>query len=168
MNNNTYYKSCQSCGRPQTFCKGECCGKSPKGCECQEYGCKHNACIREVNPDCPYTAVIPSVTVDAITNIKDLADCFVHVSNINTTFYIDDKHRIITTWAGTVEMDWPTDMTIEEFEQWLLDNELGLRAQHLYLKGINQDTNQAFIDDFYYDKTGAPFFAGEFEPITGE
>lgn len=65
----------------------------------------HNACIRNVEPSCPYTAVIPSVTVDDISNIKDLADCFVHVVNINTTFYIDDKHRIMTIWAGPLYID---------------------------------------------------------------
>jgi hypothetical protein len=40
-----------------------------------------------------------------VNNLKDLADCFVHVANINTTFYIDDKHRITTVWAGPVDID---------------------------------------------------------------
>lgn len=136
MNDNTYYKSCQSCGRPQTFCKGECCGK-PQGCCCREYGPKVQGCIRQVAPKCPYEAVIPSITVDTVENIKNLADCFVHVADINTTFYIDDKHRIITTWAGPVEYD--------NYD--LAANPLGLRSQ--------------FLIDFanergaYYDKTGA-------------
>lgn len=99
---NTYYKSCTKCGRPQTICKGECCNKT--GCQCKEYGCKHKACIRVKDPDCPYEAVIPMVTVENIDNIKGLADCFVHVSSINTTFYIDDKHRIMTTWSGLVSV----------------------------------------------------------------
>lgn len=169
MNREEYYKPCTKCGRPQTYCRGECCGKAPKGCQCQEYGCKHNACIREINPDCPYTAVIPSVVVEDISNLKDLADCFAHVSNINTTFYIDDKHRIILVWAGPVEMDWPSDIITPEQElQYVLDNALGLRAQHLYLRGINQDTNHAFITAFYYDKTGKPFHVGTFEEVTEE
>lgn len=106
MEDNAYYKSCTKCGRPQTICKGKCCKKPRCGCdcECREYGCKHAACIREKNPTCPYEAVIPSVTTEDISGIDKLADCFVHVSNINTTFYIDDKHRIITTWAGMVEV----------------------------------------------------------------
>ena len=99
---NEYYKSCTKCGRPQTICKGNC---KPQGCQCKEYGCKHNACIRQVDPTCPYTAVIPSITVESISNLNDLADCFVHVNDINTTFYIDDKHRITVTWAGPVEAD---------------------------------------------------------------
>lgn len=137
MNDNTYYKSCSKCGRPQTFCKGDCCGEQHKGCNCQEYGPKVGGCIRQISPKCPYKAVIPSVTVDTAENLKDLADCFVHVSDINTTFYIDDKHRIITTWAGPVEYN---NYDLEA-------NPLGLRSQ--------------FLIDFanergaYYDKTGA-------------
>ena len=102
MNNDTH-TPCTKCGRPMSYCKGNCCGK--KGCQCKEYGCKHNACIRQIDPTCPYTAVIPSITVESVNNLKDLADCFVHVANINTTFYIDDKHRITTVWAGPVDVD---------------------------------------------------------------
>ena len=120
---NTYYKSCTKCGRPQTICKGECCNK-PKcgGCECREYGCKHNACIREKNPDCPYQAVIPTLTVEDVSGLKNLADCFVHVSNINTTFYIDDKHRMMITWAGPVE--------VRDYDY--QNNPLNLRSQVVY------------------------------------
>lgn len=117
---NTYYKSCTKCGRPQTLCKGECCNKT--GCQCEEYGCKHKACIRVKDPDCPYEAVIPMVTVENIDNIKSLADCFVHVSSINTTFYIDDKHRMTITWAGPVEADG------YDYE----NNPLNLRSQTVY------------------------------------
>lgn len=134
---NTYYKSCTKCGRPQTLCKGECCNKPNKcGCGCREYGCKHNACIRERNPECPYTAVIPMVTVDNVSNLKDLADCFVHVSSINTTFYIDDKHRMTITWAGPIEVN-DYDYTT---------NPLGLRSQMVY----------DFKNDraIYFNKTG--------------
>lgn len=137
MNNDTYYKSCTKCGRPQTICKGECCNK-PKcgGCQCREYGCKHNACIREKNPECPYTAVIPAVTVEHVSNLKDLADCFVHVSDINTTFYIDDKHRMMITWAGPVEVD--------DYDY--ANNPLGLRSQTVY-----DFENNRMV---YYNKTG--------------
>lgn len=50
-------------------------------------------------------AVIPAITVADMTGIKNIADCFVHVANINTTFYVDDKHRLMITWAGPVEYD---------------------------------------------------------------
>lgn len=63
-----------------------------------------NGCIREKQPGCPMQAVIPSVTVESIEGIKNLADCLVHVSDINTTFYIDDKHRPIITWAGPIDI----------------------------------------------------------------
>lgn len=126
MNDNTYYKSCSKCGRPQTFCKGECCGKS-QGCQCQEYGPKVCGVIRPGQPDCPYQAVIPSLTVESVSNLKDLADCFVHVSDINTTFYIDDKHRITTIWAGPVERN-NYDYS---------ENPLNLRSQAVFDKTNN-------------------------------
>lgn len=67
-------------------------------------------------------AVIPAVTVEDVSGIKNLADCFVHVANINTTFYIDDKHRMMITWAGPVEAD------NYDYE----NNPLGLRSQMVY------------------------------------
>jgi len=76
------------------------------------------------------------MVVEHADNLKDLCDTFVHVSDLNTTFYIDDKHRTIITWAGPVEYD--------NYD--LATNSLGLRSQ--------------FLIDFanergaYYDKTG--------------
>lgn len=135
MNDETY-TPCTKCGRPMAYCKGQCCGQ-PKGCSCQEYGPMKAGCLREIEPSCPYQAVIPTLTVEDKSNLKDLADCFVHVSNINTTFYIDDKHRTIVTWAGPVEYD-----------NYDLDaNTLGLRSQFL----IDHANDYAA----YYDKTGA-------------
>lgn len=134
MNNDTY-TPCTKCGRPQSYCKGNCCGQR-KGCQCQEYGCKHNGCIRPIKPECPYEAVIPLVTVETTSNLKDLADCFAHVSSTNTTFYIDDKHRMTITWAGPVEVD-DYDYT---------NNPLNLRAQTVY----DFQNNRAI----YYNKSG--------------
>ena len=134
MNDETY-TPCTKCGRPMAYCKGQCCGQ-PKGCGCREYGPMKKGCIRQIEPSCPYEAVIPTLTVEDKSNIKDLADCFVHVSNINTTFYIDDKHRMIVTWAGPVEYD-----------NYDLDaNTLGLRSQFLI------DKTGGYVA--YYDKTG--------------
>lgn len=62
-------------------------------------------CFRVQQPKCPFVAVIPTLTVEDITGVKGLADCLVHVSNINTTIYIDDQHRYITTYAGPVFAD---------------------------------------------------------------
>lgn len=135
MNDETY-TPCTKCGRPMAYCKGQCCGQ-PQGCSCQEYGPMKAGCLREIEPSCPYQAVIPTLTVEDKSNLKDLADCFVHVSNINTTFYIDDKHRTIVTWAGPVEYD-----------NYDLDaNTLGLRGQFLI------DKANGILA--YYDKTGA-------------
>ena len=136
MNNDETYTPCTKCGRPMAYCKGQCCGKT-KGCQCKEYCGKVCGAIRPGEPHCPYQAVIPSLTVESVSNLKDLADCFVHVSDINTTFYIDDKHRIMTTWAGPVEVD--------DYDY--ANNPLGLRSQMLY----DFQNNRAV----YYNKSGA-------------
>lgn len=136
MNNDETYTPCTQCGRPMSYCKGQCCGKT-KGCQCQEYGPKVCGAIRPGEPKCPYQATIPSLTVESVSNLKDLADCFVHVSDINTTFYIDDKHRPVITWAGPVEID--------DYDY--ANNPLGLRSQMLY----DFQNNRAI----YYNKSGA-------------
>lgn len=81
-------------------------------------------------------AVIPAITVEDVSGIKNIADCFVHVSNINTTFYIDDKHRMMITWAGPVEAN---DYDYE-------NNPLNLRSQTVY----DFSNNRAV----YYNKIG--------------
>lgn len=134
MNDDTYTK-CTKCGRPMRYCKGQCCGK-PRGCNCKEYGPAVCGVIRQRQPECPYTSVIPSITVDNASNLKDLCDTFVHVADINTTFYIDDKHRTIITWAGPVEYD--------NYD--LATNTLGLRSQFL----VDFENHRGA----YYDKTG--------------
>lgn len=136
MNNDETYTPCTSCGRPMAYCKGQCCGKT-KGCQCKEYCGSTCAAIRPGEPKCPPQAVIPSLTVESVSNLKDLADCFVHVSDINTTFYIDDKHRITTTWAGLV--------SVEDYD--FDANPLNLRSQIAY----DAKNDKAAI----YDKQGA-------------
>lgn len=68
-----------------------------------EYGETVPGCFRAVKPKCPFVAVIPSITVEDKSGMKNIADALIHVANINTTFYIDDKHRITKVWAGPVE-----------------------------------------------------------------
>lgn len=101
-----------------------------------EYGPQVPACLKPEQPKCPFTAVIPAITVEDKTGLKNLSACLVHVANINTTFYIDDKHRMMITWAGPVEYD-----------NYDLDaNTLGLRSQFL----IDHANDYAA----YYNKTG--------------
>lgn len=76
-----------------------------KNIEFSEYGKKVPGAFRPGEPKCPFIAVIPTLTVENITGIKGLSDCLVHVADTNTTYYIDDKHRITITWAGPVEAD---------------------------------------------------------------
>lgn len=59
-------------------------------------------CIRVQHPRCPFVAVIATETVKTIDIAKGLADCLVHVTDINTTFYIDAQHRFVRTFAGPV------------------------------------------------------------------
>ena len=164
MDKKDYYNQCEKCGRP--FPKAK-----PSACSCNfglgEYRLNVKGCIRNKNPECPYNAVIASVTVETIDGIKNLADCFVHVVDINTTFYIDDKHRPIIIWAGPVEVELPPD--IQSDEQWkeFMDS-FDLKGQFLYVKFFDNDSNKNVIDTFYYDKSGKKYFAGQFEEIVEE
>ena len=88
----------------------------------KEYGKAVPGCLRAVAPKCPFVAVIPSITVEDKSGIKNLADCFVHVANINTTYYIDDKKRSTKIWAGPIEA--------EGYGR--AENSLGLRSQLLF------------------------------------
>lgn len=103
-----------------------------------ECPCKKPACIRRKKPDCEPTAVIPSITVDTADGITNLANCFVHVTETNTTYYVDDKHRIIIIWAGPVEVG---EYDIEA-------NELNLRSQTCYT------TVSGAYTEVYFDKRG--------------
>lgn len=142
MNNNSNNcgdcgTTCSECGRPWAICKqdGGCGCNKCKDIKFCEYGRMANGCIREKQPGCPMQAVIPSVTIESIDGIKNLADCFVHVANTNTTFYIDDKHRMIVTWAGLVSVSG------YDFDA----NPLNLRSQVAYDAG----SNKAAIYDAY-------------------
>lgn len=85
-------------------------------------GCQ-TGIIRKANEaGCKVAAIIPSLVVDTADGIKNVAGCFVHVMQNNTTYYIDDKHRIITIWAGPVFID---DYDYQ-------NNPLDLRGQVVY------------------------------------
>lgn len=98
------------------------------------------ACIKHRKPDCLAKAVIPAVTVDSVDGITELANCFVHVTSNNTTYYIDDKHRPMLVWAGPAEVE---DYDIEA-------NEMKLRSQICY--NFNTSTEKA--EFVYFDKHG--------------
>ena len=101
-----------------------------------EYGKKVPGCFRPCKPRCPYKAIIPSVVLDTKEGLRDIADCLVHVTSVNTTYYVDDKHRIMTVWAGPVEVD---DYDYET-------NPLGLRSQY----AIDRQSGRMV----YYNATG--------------
>jgi hypothetical protein len=131
-----------------------------------EYKYTIPACIRNKQPDCTAQAVIPSITVETTDGLTNLANCFAHVTSINTTFYIDDKHRPMIIWAGPVEVDLPSDVTTQEqFEAFV--KSFKLRGQFLYVKFFNTDENNYMFESFYFDKSGKTYFAGEFYPTDG-
>lgn len=103
------------------------------------------ACIRKKQPDCTAKAVIPATTVETVDGILNLANCFVHVTSTNTTYYIDDKHRPMITWAGPVESE-AYDITT---------NTLNLRSQTLYT------TINGVYSEVYFDKTGTAHVIGQ-------
>ena len=137
---NTNDKNCNSCGRPWNV-TNKC--NYYDGCA-TEYPCKRLACIRNKTPDCEAAAVIPSITVDTIDGITNLANCFVHVTPINTTFYVDDKHRIMVVWAGPVEID---SYNVDT-------NPLGLRSQFCFT------TVNGVYSEVYFDKQGVKHIIG--------
>lgn len=162
MDKKDYYTNCEKCGRPQTYAKPCSCG-CPFGTG--EYKINVKGCIRNKDPECPYNAVIASVTVETMDGIKNLADCFVHVTSNNTTFYIDDKHRIMTIWAGPVETQMPADVETEA-QLIAFVKSFNLRGQFLYIKYHVNDLNTEAYLAIYFDKTGAPYWAGEFNEMT--
>ena len=154
-------KDCNQCGRSFKPVKPGC-----NFCDScfEEYKYTMPACIRNQAPDCKAKAVIPSVTTQTVEGLTNLANCFVHVTDINTTFYVDDKHRPMIIWAGNVEVDLPSDVQTDE--QWTeFVNSFKLRGQFLYVRFFSQDVNKAKINSFYYDKNGKVYWAGEFEEI---
>lgn len=93
---------CNKCGRPMQYATEPKCNYCD-ACMSEYCGCKLGR-IKEIEPTCDSTAVIPSVTVESVEGITKLANCLVHVNDINTTFYVDDKHRVMITWAGPVDI----------------------------------------------------------------
>lgn len=130
------------CGRPMQY------GTAPKCNYCDscmnEYPHTMKACIRNKKPDCMAKAVIPAITVETTDGLTNVANCFVHVTSINTTFYVDDKHRPMITWAGPVEIE---DYDIES-------NPLNLRSQTCYT------TLEGTYVEVYFDKQGVAHIMG--------
>lgn len=143
MNENYNTSNSGCCGRPMYYNTTPKCNYN--SCCMNEYAYKQKACIRNKQPDCEAQAVIPSITVETVDGITNLANCFVHVSSTNTTYYVDDKHRVMITWAGPVEID-GYDVS---------NNPLNLRSQTLYTE-INET-----YSEIYFDKNGDPHLMGE-------
>ncbi len=139
--------NCKTCGRPW--------GDTDKCKYCDscltEYPYAVPGCIRQKDPDCSAVAVIPAITVETVDNITELANCFVHVTTINTTFYIDDKHRPMVTWAGPVEIP---NYNIQ-------DNPFKLRSQ--FCMGLIDGV----YTEVYFDRLGVGHIIGQ-EDTQGE
>lgn len=157
-------KDCNKCGRSFDAVKPGC-----NYCDScfEEYKYTMPACIRNQAPDCKAKAVIPSVTTQTVDGLTNLANCFVHVTDINTTFYVDDKHRPMIIWAGDVEIEAPAEVSSDEGA---IDIAKGynLRSQFLYIKRNQAGEEQKAVSAFYFDKTGKLFHAGTFVEIVEE
>lgn len=150
------------CGRPMNYAPKQKCNYN--SCCLNEYNYTMPACIRNKQPDCMAKAVIPATTVETVDGITNLANCFVHVTSINTTFYIDDKHRPMIIWAGNVEVELPPNVqTNEEWTEFITS--FNLREQFLYIRRYSDEDSKNYVSAFYYDKTGKVYWAGEFEEV---
>ena len=164
MDKKQYYDNCEKCGRPFHYAQAPKCNYN--SCCLNEYHYTMPACIRNKQPDCMAKAVIPSITVETADGITNLANCFVHVTRTNTTFYIDDKHRPMIIWAGNVEVELPADVqTDAQWQEFL--HSFNLKSQFLYVRIYDEDNNTNLIQSFYFDKTGKAYWAGEFEEAVG-
>lgn len=71
------------------------------------YDCKNHKMKAKIEKDiilnCPYIAVIPSLTVDTPQKLTGIQNAFVHITQNNTTVYIDDHFRTTMVYAGEVE-----------------------------------------------------------------
>lgn len=143
MNENYNTPNSGCCGRPFVYSTKPKC--SYNDCCMNEYKYTMPACIRNRDPDCTAQAVIPSITVQTVDGITNLANCFVHVTGINTTFYIDDKHRPMITWAGPVE--------INDYD--IIENPNNLRSQFCLT------TVDGVFTEVYFDKTGVGHIIGQ-------
>lgn len=164
MNTNTQ-SNCNACGRPFPKATQNCnwsCGPTSEYC-----GCSLGRIKKDADP-CKACCVIPSVTVESVDGITNLANCFVHATDINTTFYVDDKHRPMITWSGDVEVDLPADVqTGDDWNAYI--NSFKLRSQHLLIRFKNNDNLPKWIIEiFYFDRTGKIYWAGEYEEVTEE
>ena len=133
MNENYNTPNSNCCGRPMNYAPKTKCNYND--CCLSEYKYTMPACIRNKQPDCTAQAVIPSITTETVDGLTNLANCFVHVSSINTTYYVDDKHRPMIIWAGAVE--------VKDYD--ISKNELGLRSQTCYTK-INGVYSEVYFD----------------------
>lgn len=142
MNENYNTPNSNCCGRPMNYAPEQKCNYN--NCCLNEYNYKMPACIRNKQPDCTAQAVIPAITVETVDGLTNLANCFVHVASINTTYYVDEKHRPMFIWAGPVE--------VKDYD--LNKNELGLRSQFCFTT-----LNGSYIE-VYFDKHGIAHIIG--------
>ena len=142
MNENYNAPNSNCCGRPMNYAPKDKCNYN--NCCLNEYKYTMPTCIRNKEPDCTAQAVIPAITVETADGLTNLANCFVHVTSNNTTYYVDDKHRPMMVWAGPVE--------VKDYN--LNQNELGLRSQFC-LTSIN-----GVYTEVYFDRQGIAHIMG--------
>ena len=158
------------------------CGKCPDCREMIDSGAEY--CKRvignivETDDSCAAQATIPIYEVESVSDVRKIANGFVHVAENDTTYYVDDKHRILTTWSNRecfVEKDVPADImerwfsgattdaqAMKEVIELIKSNPWGLKSQTLILKRNTQEDEEADIQErailsVYYDSDGIPY-----------
>ena len=155
------------CGRPMEYAKEPQCNYTDACMD--EYCCPKLGSIKETEPDCRHKAVIPSITVESVEGITNLANCLVHVNDINTTFYVDDKHRVMITWAGPVDIPgYDMENNPEGFrDQIVTDKEKNIAVIYdKYGKGYTFGIEQGYdITEIINNKLDEMAASGELEQI---
>lgn len=145
MNTNNC-KTCSSCGRswPINTCPAQC----SCGINLRNYDYTLPACVRNKKPECTKKAIIASTTVETTSKMEGIRDAFVHVTENNTTYYLDSCGNPIITWAG------PIDMPRYDVD----NNPFGYKKQLLHTVRTTTDpsTGEETDDDVvvYYDSRG--------------
>ncbi len=92
--------------------------------------------LMEGEPTCRAEAVIPTIVVENVDGIKQMTNTLVRVENINSTFYVDDKHRVTKVWAGPIEKsNYDFENNPDNIRGQLVIDKITRQAFYYYLSG---------------------------------
>lgn len=104
--------------------------------------------MRNKKPECTKKAIIASTTVETTSKMEGIRDAFVHVTENNTTYYLDSCGNPIITWAGPVDMPrYDVDNNPFGYKKQLLHT---VRTTTNPVTGLDEDDDVVV----YYDSRG--------------